>query len=143
MKHSVAQPVLLRHRLSPGNRRDSVEAGNATSTKSLSHAVYLPAIAGTPLKQIADIGVRFVTIVYLPAIAGTPLKLARRDKDRIDRRLSPGNRRDSVEALAFAGLTPRESVYLPAIAGTPLKHGHLDGVIQGILFISRQSPGLR
>ena len=84
-------------RLSPGNRRDSVE-GSPRALKGCKRSVYLPAIAGTPLKVHVHRRRQVADAVYLPAIAGTPLK---------GRRCAPASNRPVV--------------YLPAIAGTPLK----------------------
>ena len=58
--------------------------------------------------------------------------------------LSPGNRRDSVEAVVIPGSSTLTIVYLPAIAGTPLKRFSAATLrCCWWSFISRQSPGLR
>ena len=74
------------------------------------------------MKQIAERFADHGALVYLPAIAGTPLKQADSTPEQVKALgLSPGNRRDSVEARQIAADTRRSMVYLPAIAGTPLK----------------------
>ena len=57
--------------------------------------------------------------------------------------LSPGNRRDSVEARRVHQREQGPMVYLPAIVGTPLKHAEMGPSGYLVWFISRQSPGLR
>ena len=129
-------------------------------------AVYLPAIAGTPLKlrvyggqhnkQGLSPGNRRDSIEAEPPIlrisASFCLSPGNR-RDSIEARqgqshrapapgLSPGNRRDSIEAN-----TPHQTaaflfVYLPAIAGTPLKLRLKVALDFRGSFISRQSPGL-
>ena len=86
----------------------------------LSNIVYLPAIAGTPLKYPEPRIDAELQAVYLPAIAGTPLKFGKnRVQGALEEGLSPGNRRDSVEVLRRRRIA--------SVAA----------------FISRQSPGLR